>query len=265
MSDNNRNIISVKNLSFSYSDKEVLSNVNLDVPPGIVLGIVGPNGGGKTTFLKILLGLLKRYSGEVKVNCQIGVEEHKRHHHRCVGYVPQNIGVNRRFPSTVYDAVEMGLYGFHGFRGPSKEEKEYIDWLLGEVGIREIKDRSISQISGGQLQRTFIARALVTKPSLLFLDEPLVGVDHSGVLKFIELILGLKKKLNLTVIFVSHDLNSVKICSDRIACLNRNLHYHENPEHLTLEQLQQSYSCGFEAYSNLDNALHSTKESSREK
>jgi zinc transport system ATP-binding protein len=255
MTENSKNIISIKNLSFSYNDKEVLSNITLDIPKGVILGLVGPNGGGKTTLLKIMLGLLKGYSGQITVNCQLGNADHKAHHHKCAGYVPQNIGVNRRFPATVHDVVEMGLYGFHGFRGASREEKQYIDWLLGEVGVRELKDRSINQISGGQFQRTFIARALVTKPSLLFLDEPLVGVDQSGIMKFVELILDLKEKLNLTVIFVSHDLDSVKICSDRIACLNRTIHCHENPEHLTVEQLQQSYACGFEAHMDLDKTL----------
>jgi zinc transport system ATP-binding protein len=262
MMEKDRSIISIKNLFFSYSDKEVLSNINLEIPKGIILGLVGPNGGGKTTLLKIMLGLLKGYSGEVNINCQIGSEDHKSHHHKCAGYVPQNIGINRRFPATVYDVVEMGLYGFHGFRGPSDEEKQYIDWLLGEVGVRDLRNRSINQISGGQFQRTFIARALVTKPSLLFLDEPLVGVDQNGVLKFVELILDLKEKLNLTVVFVSHDLESVKICSDRIACLNRTIHCHENPEHLTVEQLQQSYPCSYEAYKDLGNTLRENRKNS---
>jgi len=250
-------LIKVRNLSFAYEKTPVLKNVNLEVPPGIILGIVGPNGGGKTTLLKIMLGLLKGYTGEVKVRCHYGPGI-KALHHKCIGYVPQRSDLNRKFPATVNDVVEMGLYGLTGAGGLSTDEKEYVSWLIGEVGVKDIKDKSINEISGGQLQRALIARALVTKPSLLFMDEPLVGVDQSGVMKFIELLLMLKERLELTVILVTHDFHSVSLCADKLACLNRTIHFHDNPSHLTAEKLSRVYSCGFDAFRGVEGIMHGT-------
>jgi zinc transport system ATP-binding protein len=240
-------LVMVKDLSFSYGDFKALESINLDVPAGIVLGIVGPNGGGKTTLIKIMLGLLKGYSGEVKVRCTFQPEG-KKIRHRCMGYVPQKSAIDLKFPATVYDTVEMGLYGETGLMGPSKDEKEYVAWLLKETGVEELKNKHIGEISGGQLQRTLIARALVGKPAVIFLDEPLVGVDQTGIAQFVELLMKLKNALNLTVVMVSHALHPLPLCADRVACLNRTLHFHDNPEHLTTEDLTRMYACGFEAY-----------------
>jgi zinc transport system ATP-binding protein len=261
MSEDNNILISIKDLSYTYPDtgNEVLTNINIDIPKGIILGLIGPNGGGKTTLLKIMLGLIKGYKGEVKVRCSVGHDD-KNIHHTCVGYVPQKSYINRKFPATVYDTIEMGLYGYTGFGGITSVEKDYIDWLLKEVGIVEIKNSSVNKISGGQLQRTLIARALVTKPSLLFLDEPLGGIDQTGIMMFVELLLSLKQRLNLTVVFVSHDFMALTMCSDRIACLNRVLHYHDNPEHLTAEELSRIYSCSYEAYQNVDQIMRYHKD-----
>lgn len=241
------NLVTIRDLSFSYGERQILSGINLDVPRGIALGIVGPNGGGKTTLLKIMMGLLKGYTGRVEIHCQVDDDPAARHHY-CIGYVPQKSVINTTFPATVRDAVEMGLYGFARFWGASRKEKEYIDWLLNETGVWEIRNKSISEISGGQLQRALIARALVAKPSLITLDEPLTGVDESGVLQFIELIMGLKRSLNLTVVMVTHDFHSLSLFADRVACLNGTIHSHDNPEQMSLEKIRGIYSCGFEAY-----------------
>lgn len=247
MNDKNNIAVKIENLSFSFGKKEVLKNINLEIESGIVLGIVGPNGSGKTTLLKIMLGLIQGYSGTVRIPCRYKVRE-KNHSHICIGYVPQRSFYNRDFPATVYDTVRMGLYGKVGLFGPTREQEEYIDWLLREVGIDHIKNYSIGEISGGQFQRALIARALVAKPSLLLLDEPVVGVDRAGINRFVKLILKLKETLNLTVILVSHDFQAVSLVADRIACLNVTLHVHENPHDQLLEDFIIGASCGYEAY-----------------
>lgn len=239
-------LIDIKNLYFAYEKEDVLVDINLTVPQGTTLGIVGPNGGGKTTLLKIILGLLKGYRGQVTVRCRYDSTD--PHHHRCIGYVPQKSTINRTFPATVSDAVEMGLYGLTGPLGPTKSEKEYVRWLIGQTGIESIKNSSIMEISGGQLQRTLIARALVAKPALLVLDEPLVGIDESGVLQFIDLLMSLKAELNLTVLMVSHNFDALAMFADRVSCINRTMHSHENPGRLTQKEIQGIFSCGFDAY-----------------
>jgi len=249
-------LISIRDLSFAYGDREVLSHINLDVAERTVLGIVGPNGGGKTTLLKILLGLLKGYSGEFTIRCTYDPRG-KKIRHSCLGYVPQKSTINLRYTATIHDAVEMGLYGIIGIRGPSRDERDYIDWLLQHTGISGIRNHSISEVSGGQLQRALIARALVTKPALLLMDEPLTGIDRAGVLQFVELLMNLKNLLNLTVVLVSHDFQALALCSNRVACLNRSIHYHENPANLTVEEISQVYSCSFEAFHAVEESIRS--------
>lgn len=243
-------IIEVKNLDFHYGDNHVLQDINLTVEEGTILGIIGPNGGGKSTLMKILVGLLKGYTGEVRISC-LRPGEGRKDHHMCIGYVPQHTRSNFRFPATVYDIVEMGLYGMLGLGGPSSSEKDYILKLLEENGVLEIKDRSINALSGGQLQRTLIARALVSKPSVLLLDEPLAGIDETGSIQLMELLLKLKERLGLTVAMVTHDIHSVTMFADKLACLNRSIHFHDNPGHLTREDLTRTFACGYQALKSL--------------
>jgi zinc transport system ATP-binding protein len=144
----------------------------------------------------------------------------------------------------------------------SKEEKDYIHWLIQKTGIENIKNRPVGAISGGQLQRAFIARALVGKPAVLMLDEPLVGIDQTGVRQFLDLLIEIKEALSLTVVLVSHDFHAVSICSDKVACLNRTLHFHDNPEKLRREDLTRTFSCAYEAFHDLDFHIHQTGDKS---
>lgn len=240
-------IIILEHVSFSYGDKIVLKNINLTVEQGNILGIIGPNGGGKTTLLKIMLGLIKGYTGNVIVKCQFK-SVNGGFHHNCMGYVPQHSNVNKQFPATVYDTVEMGLYGLTGFMGPTKKEKEYVNLLLKKIGIDEIRDYSINAISGGQLRRTLIARALVGKPSVLMLDEPLVGIDQTGVMAFLKFLTEVKEEFDLTVVLVTHNFHAMTLTADKVACLNKTIHFHDNPEHLSKEDITITYACEYDAF-----------------
>ncbi len=216
------------------------------------MGILGPNGGGKTTLFKIILGLLPKYQGEVRVSCSYPNADHNKIHHSCMGYVPQKAKINRFFPATVYDTIEMGLYGFQGFLGPSQKEEDYINWLIKNHGLENIKNKSINELSGGQLQRTLMAKALVTKPSLLLLDEPLVGIDQGGVKNILQLLLDLKNKLDLTILMISHDYQALKAIADEVACVNGVVHFHKNVEHFDLEELFGSHSCSYDLFSQIE-------------
>ena len=240
-----KKLITVKNLGFSYGSKEVLKNINLEVEKGTILGIIGPNGGGKTTLLKIILGLLKGYTGELSSYCTLTGKKVEIHH-KCIGYVPQHKKMNLQFPGTVYDIVEMGLYGMTGFKGPSQQEKQHVEKLLKEVGVYELKDNPINALSGGQLQRTLIARALVGNPAILILDEPMTGIDKTGVMNFLDLVVKIKNERDLTVILVTHDYFTISACADKVACLNKTIHFHDNPAKMSQDDITKTFSCGFE-------------------
>jgi len=232
--------ICVDNVSFRYGNVEALQNVTLHIESGCNLGIIGPNGGGKTTLLKIILGLLEGYTGAVKVAGLSPKQVCK--HGDVVGYVPQHHHYERRFPVTARQVARMGLTGKTGlFRKHAAEDIDRVEQLLDRVGIRDVADRPIGTLSGGQQQRVFIARALAAGPSILMLDEPTVGVDQAGQKRFADLIHGLHEDLGLTVVIVSHDLRSIAASCGKVACLARTLHYHDSPAGLTPELLQEVF------------------------
>ena len=133
------------------------------------------------------------------------------------------------------------------FRPHPKADLQFVDWLIERMGLADLADRPIGSVSGGQRQRALIARALAPKPKLLLLDEPTTGIDRSGQQQFIEFMLELKRELDLTIVLVSHDLRAVCTISDRIACLNVTLHYHDIPEHLPAELMYRMFSCDLQA------------------
>jgi zinc transport system ATP-binding protein len=229
-------VVSIKDIWVHYDGIPVLEGVSLSVARGDFLGIIGPNGGGKTTLLKVILGLVNPLRGEVYVLGQ--PPESSRHH---IGYVPQYNLFDREFPINVRDTVLMGCNGTAGLiRRYSEEDKELAQEALKTVGMLSYQRHQIGKLSGGEQQRVFIARALVSRPKLLLLDEPTASVDSSMQTQFYELLVRLKE--DMTIIMVSHDISAVSIYVDKIACLNRQLFYHGSKE-IEPEVLEATYKC----------------------
>lgn len=218
---NQEAIISIDNVSFSFDGPLVLDHVSLAVMKGEFLGIVGPNGGGKSTLLKLIMGLLESDSGRVAV-----LGKSPKRGRSAIGYVPQYAAFERSFPITVEDAVLLGLVGkSRRVFGYSSDDCQRARAALRETETEDLKDRLLSTLSGGQLQRVLIARALVSKPEILILDEPTSNIDS----RVEEDIFDLLKKLNerSTILVVSHDIGFISEYVTRVACLNRTLVCHE--------------------------------------
>jgi len=227
--DHHKNIIEVVHVSFAYEGNTVLENVSLNVHLGDYLGVVGPNGGGKTTLLKIMLGLLQPQKGSVKL---FGQEISKFKDWYKIGYVPQKAtSFDPNFPATVFEIVSMGRFGKRGlFKFLTKKDKDIIQSSINEVGMSGFEKRLIGDLSGGQQQRIFIARALAGEPEVIFLDEPTTGVDQATEEQFYEMLRHLNEERNLTLVLVSHDIDVVSRETTEIACVNKNLPFHGTPE-----------------------------------
>ncbi|MBI3337530.1 MAG: metal ABC transporter ATP-binding protein [Candidatus Staskawiczbacteria bacterium] len=227
--DHSKNIIEVNNVSFNYGDEEVLKDITLNIHMGDYLGIVGPNGAGKTTLLKIILGLLNPSHGSIKL---FGQDVKKFKDWSRVGYVPQkatNFDVN--FPATVREVVAMARFAKRGlFRFATKEDDAIIEISLKHVDMWGYKDRLIGDLSSGQQQRIFIARALAGQPEIIFLDEPTTGVDQNAQNEFYNLLRKLNKELNLTLVLVTHDIDRIIKEAMHIACVDRILVCHTSSE-----------------------------------
>lgn len=238
--------VTIENLDFSYGGQAVLRQINLNIERGTTLGVVGPNGGGKTTLVRLLLGLLRPERGTIRVGGLPPAAAVRRGD--IVGYLPQHPPVPGNLPLSARQVVRLGLAGKTGLlRGNSKDDLAFADALLEKVGVADLADRPVASLSGGQLQRVYIARALAPRPMLLLLDEPTTGIDAAGQQRFIEFLQDLKRQLDLTVVFVSHDLRAVCSISDRIACVNVTLHYHDVPNHLPPELVYHMFACDLEA------------------
>ncbi|HYE62200.1 MAG TPA: metal ABC transporter ATP-binding protein [Phycisphaerales bacterium] len=233
------NAIEFTNVSYAYPrppgdpapPRLALDRITLAVPDGQRLGVLGPNGGGKSTLLKLTLGLLEPLSGEVRV---LGLAPKEAARRRLIGYVPQRSAAELKFPLTVRQVVEMGAtLGLSPWKSLSRDQRATIDRALEAVGASDIASAHIGSLSGGQLQRVLIARALASAPRLLLLDEPTVGIDAVGQQQFASLLQHLHDDLRLTVMVVSHDIRAVAAGCDRVACLSRTLHFHAAPQGLT--------------------------------
>ena len=233
-------IIEISNLDFAYGQRLILKHVSMCVTPGTTVGIIGPNGGGKTTLIKLLLGLLKPTRGQITVAgmpAAVAVRQGD-----IIGHLPQNPSAPPDFPLNVRQFVLLGLTGKIGFLAKeSPDDLRHVHWLLEKLGITELADAAIGSLSGGELQRAYIARALAARPHLLLLDEPTTGIDRVGQNQFIDFLADLKQSLKLTVILVSHDLRTVAAVCDRLACLNVTLHYHDVPENMPRELAREMF------------------------
>lgn len=227
--DHTQNIIEVKDVSFAYNKEEILKNINLQIHKGNYLGIVGPNGAGKTTLLKCILGLLKPIKGTIKLfnqDLKIFREWHR------IGYVPQKVNFDPNFPSSAREVVAMGLYGKKGlFKPLKKQDWEQVDKALEQVGMQKLSLRRIGDLSGGQQQRIFIARSLVSSPEVVFLDEPTVGVDTETRNQFFALLETLNKKLALTLVLITHDMDIILHHGVlEVAYVSREILFYGNPQ-----------------------------------
>lgn len=240
-------IIDLSELDFAYRDALVLKRVSLRVEAGSTLGLIGPNGGGKTTLIRLLLGLMEPTRGTIRI---AGLPPRAAvARGDIIGYLPQNPTTPEGLPMSARQVARLGLVGKTGLlRGYRRDDLRFVDELLADLGIGDLADAPIRNLSGGQLQRVLIARALAPRPKILLLDEPTTGIDRLGQQQFLESVARLKRQLGLTLVFVSHDLRAVSAISDRIACLNLQLHYHDVPQHLPADLVYRMFSCDLEAF-----------------
>ncbi len=207
--------VEVTDLTVAYRDRPVLWDVDLTVPPGVLMAVVGPNGAGKTTLMKAILGLVTPSAGQALIFGKPYAEQR-----RLVGYVPQRGSVDWDFPTTVLDVVLMGTYGALGWlRRPRAAERQRAREALAKVGMEEFAARQISQLSGGQRQRVFLARALVQDAQVYFMDEPFQGVDATTERAIVALLQELRAA-GRTVLVVHHDLQTVPEYFDWVTLLN---------------------------------------------
>lgn len=234
-------VVTLEHVSFRYGSTTALEDVSLSVEAGVFVGLIGPNGGGKSTLLRLLLGLEEPHGGTVRVFGQNPVSDHDWR--RKVGHVPQQREFAPRFPVTAEQVVSMGLLARGLPSRTANEEHELTHLALERVGMGDQAHRPWWALSGGQKQRVLIARAMVHEPELLLLDEPTVGVDARGQDQMNSWLADWRKERALTVILVSHDIGAISPICDRLACLNLQLHFHDRPEHLSGEALEKTYGC----------------------
>jgi zinc transport system ATP-binding protein len=238
----------------------VLRDVSLRVERGERLGVIGPNGGGKSTLLKLALGLLEPTSGRVET---LGMRPADARRSGRVGALPQKVSAELDFPITPRQAVELAASLTEpGWKPISRDAKRRAADALDLVGATDYADRHVGGLSGGQLQRTLIARAIARSAELLLLDEPTVGVDPEGQRRFGELLDTLRQRApELAVVIVSHDIRAVAAGCDRVACLARTLHFHDAPGGLTPQVLAEVFSHGVEGiFTDLHLHAHSADE-----
>ena len=227
-------IVSLRNITVRYDSTTALEGASLDIYQDDFLGIIGPNGGGKTTLVKTILGSLP-HSGEVTYSPALFERGH-----RLIGYLPQQSDFDKSFPISVIEVVMSGLQAERGFFSRyTKSDREKAMQLLEMAGIAEIADRQISEISGGQMQRALLCRAVILEPKLLILDEPTNFVDN----KFENELYTLLHRLNerMAIVMVSHDLGTITSVVKSIVCVNCSVHRHDS-NIITAEQLE-NYHC----------------------
>lgn len=232
-------VLEFEGIHFAYDGRSVLEDVSLRVYPGELVGLIGPNGSGKTTLLRLALGLLRPQRGTARLFGRPPAEfrEWSR-----VGYVPQQAALHVGFPATVREVVRTGrLHGPGLWRRWSPADEEAVTRALREVGLDALAGEPVGRLSGGQLQRALLARALAGEPELLLLDEPTVGVDPGTQERFFDLLRRLRQERGVAVVLVSHDVGIVTHQVTRLACLHRRLFYCGPPQDFTAEWWSDLY------------------------
>ena len=226
-------LIKIENLSAGYEKVPAIKNVNLEIFENDFLGVIGPNGGGKTTLLKVILGLLPPMSGKVIFRPDIGRRK------KPIAYLPQVKHIDRNFPITAFEVVRSGMLmsGRQKAKGPQITKR--IGSLLEEMGIADISNQAIGELSGGQMQRVFLCRALISEPRILLLDEPDTFVDNRFEGELYEKLRFLNRQM--AIILVSHDVGTISSYVKTIACVNRHLHYH--PDNIITQEQLNGYNC----------------------
>lgn len=232
-------LINIDNIVAGYDNKIVLHDVSLDIWENDFLGIIGPNGGGKTTLLKIILGLLKPKFGSVRY-----FDGEKEVSSLKIGYLPQMNKIDKKFPISVREVVLSGLMAEKPrFRDFTAEQKQRAEEVIAQMGLQELAKRAIGDLSGGQLQRVLLGRSMVSRPKVLILDEPNSYVDKRFESHFYNLLEEISKESS--IILVSHDIGTVLSMVKNIACVNETLHYHSGAD-ISAEWLENKYACPIE-------------------
>ena len=226
-------LLEMLSVSVAYGSNTALQDASLKVYDNDFIGVIGPNGGGKTTLLKVILGLVKPFKGELVFNQQLPGRNK-------IGYLPQMSTGDNNFPVTVKDVVLSGLMMQKGvISRMSSSDKKIASRVIEELGLSELSDSPLSELSGGQLQRVFLGRAVIGEPRLLLLDEPGNFVDANFENDFYEKLKGLNRRM--AIMMVSHDVGTISAHIKSFACVNRQLHYHPSSE-ITNEELM-AYGC----------------------
>jgi zinc transport system ATP-binding protein len=215
-------VIDVRGLEYHIGDQDILNDITFTIDRGEYVALLGPNGGGKSTLVKLILGLLKSNSGEINI---FGESQREFKSWYKIGYVPQNISLfDNNFPLSVYETVSLGLAGKKSwFSFLSSSDKRDIDSVMDIASIGELRYKNLSELSGGQRQRVMIARALVSNPEILILDEPSTGVDISSQKRFYQFLKKLNIEKNLTIIFITHDLGVIADDVTNVLAVNQKL------------------------------------------
>jgi zinc transport system ATP-binding protein len=239
MADEQKTIVEMSHVYFAYNSMQVLEDIDFSILEKDFLGIIGPNGGGKTTILRMILGFIEPVRGVVTVFGKPPGEARGQ-----VGYVSQIFTFDFDFPISVLEVVRMGRIGRRGFmKRYSREDTAAAERALNRVGLSDFGDRRIGSLSGGQIQRVLIARALAGEPKLLLLDESLSSIDSKWQNAFYELLKELNREM--AIVLVSHDIGALSVHVEKVACLNRKLYYHGATKE-GIEHLIDTYECPIE-------------------
>ncbi len=218
-------VIDVTNLHYKIAEQSILHDISFSIQEGEYVALLGPNGGGKSTLVKLILGLIQASSGTIKI---FGKDQKNFKDWNKIGYVPQNISLfDDNFPLSVYETVSLGLASQKSWFSLrlTPKDREQIEGVMQIASITEFRDKNLSDLSGGQRQRVMIARALVSNPSVLILDEPSTGVDIASQHKFYQFLKKLNRENNLTIIFITHDLGVIADDVTHVLVVNQKLFF----------------------------------------